>query len=313
MKIIKPQKLQKGDTIGIIAPASNTDDFTRIEKGVRYFESLSYKVKLGKSIKKVHGYLAGKDELRLNDIHEMFSDKNIKAIFCVRGGYGSARLLNKIDYNLIRKNPKIFVGYSDITALQMAFLKKCGLVTFAGPMVAVDFWNEVNSFTEENFWKIVTSEKSSGKIENPKNQKLKILKKGISEGKLIGGNLSLICSLLGTEFLPSFKNKILLLEEVAEKPYKIDRMLNQLLLSKNLDEISGIILGDFSDCEETDISKKTLTLKEVLKDFVDKIDVPVISNFAHGHIKSNLTMAFGINYKIDADKGAVEILENAVE
>ncbi len=140
MKIMKPKKLAKGDVIGIISPASSTDDPARIEQGVTYFEKIGYRVEVGKNVGKVHGYLAGTNEERLEDLHAMFKNKNIKAIVCVRGGYGSPRILDKIDYRIIRNNPKIFVGYSDITALQMAFLEKAGLVTFAGAMLAVDFY-----------------------------------------------------------------------------------------------------------------------------------------------------------------------------
>lgn len=151
MKVIKPPRLKKGDTIGIITPASTPDNLERINEGVKYFERLGYRVILGKNVGKYYGYLAGTDEDRLEDLHSMFADKNVKAIFCARGGYGTIRLLDRINFNLIRKNPKIFVGYSDITALQLAIFRKTGLVTFSGPMAAVDFAGEVNSFTEEVF------------------------------------------------------------------------------------------------------------------------------------------------------------------
>ena len=189
MKTIKPKKLVNGDVIGIISPASSPSNLEKIEKGVNYLEKLGYRVEIGENVGKEHGYLAGTDEERLSDFHAMFKNKNVKAIFSVRGGYGSGRLLDKIDYNLIKKNPKIFVGYSDITAMQMAILKKTGLVTFAGPMLATDFSDKINEYAEENFWNVLTHSKKIGKLTNPRDEKFYILNPGIGEGQILGGNL----------------------------------------------------------------------------------------------------------------------------
>jgi muramoyltetrapeptide carboxypeptidase len=312
MEVIKPPKLNKGDLIGIVSPASSPDDLTRIEKGVNYLERLGYQVEVGKNVGQNCGYLAGKDEQRLEDLHYMFSKPEIKAILCVRGGYGSPRLLNLIDYNLIKKNPKIFVGYSDITALQMAFLKKAGLVTFAGPMLAVDFWNEVSPFTEQMFWEVITSKKKFGKVTNPENERFYILKNGETEAQVIGGNMALICSIMGTNYMPSFKDTILMLEEIGEAPYRVDRMFNQLKLAGALDQLKGVILGRFVDCYESDEYKKTLTLNEVIDDYMSKLEIPVVYNFKHGHVKDNITIAFGLNYKINTQKGIIEMTESAV-
>ncbi len=313
MKILKPKKLLKGDLIGIISPASSSDDLSKVEAGVKYFERLGYRVEVGKNVGKLHGYLAGSNDERLDDLHYMFKKKNVKAIFTVRGGYGSARLLDKIDYNLIGKNPKIFVGYSDITALQLAIFNKVGLVTFAGPMVAVDFHNGVDSSLEEYFWAAVTSSKSLGKIRMPHEEKLFQLNKGDKKGRIIGGNLSVLTSLIGTKFMPDMKGKILLLEEVGEAPYRIDRMLNQLKLSKVLGEISGAVLGAFIDCNEKDPTKSSLTLGEVIEDYFSKLKAPVIYNFRHGHIKDNITVPLGINVRVNASRNIIEYMEPAVK
>lgn len=312
MKIVKPQKLSKGDLIGIISPASSPEDTTKINSGVKYLEGLGYKVEVGKNVGKSYGYLAGSNEERLEDLHYMFKKKEIKAIICVRGGYGSPRILDKIDYKLVAHNPKIFVGYSDITALQLAFLEKTGMVSFAGPMLAVDFADDINPFTEEMFWALLTSNKKFGKVDPPGDEKIFHITNGNSKGRLAGGNLSLITSLVGTEFLPSMKDKILFLEETGELPYRIDRMLNQLKLSRILSQINGAILGAFTDCNETDPSKKTLTLGEVISDYFGKLDVPVVYNFKHGHIKENITIPFGIMANINASKNYVEIIESTV-
>ena len=264
MGIIKPKKLKPGDVIGIISPASSPDDLTKINSGVQYLEKLGYRVEVGKNVGSHEGYLAGSDAQRLTDLHEMFKNKQIKAIFSIRGGYGSGRLLDKIDYKLIRNNPKIFVGYSDINALQLAFFTKTGLITFAGPMVAVDFHDEVSAFTEEVFWRTITSDKKIGKLQNPRKEKFYLLNKGRAAGRILGGNLTLLNSLLGTEYLPKLKGAILLLEDIHEAPYRIDRMLNQLRLAKVFKQISGVMLGHFVDCVEQDPTKQSFTLNEVI-------------------------------------------------
>jgi muramoyltetrapeptide carboxypeptidase len=312
MGIIKPKRLKTGDVIGIISPASSPEDLSKINSGVSYLEKLGYRVEVGKNVGSQEGYLAGSDEQRLNDLHEMFKNKFIKAIFSVRGGYGSGRLLDKINYNLIRNNPKIFVGYSDINALQLAFFSKTGLITFAGPMVAVDFHDEVSAFTEEVFWRTITSNKKIGKLQNPRREKFYLLNKGRASGRILGGNLSLLNSLIGTEYLPKLKGAILLLEDIHEAPYRIDRMLNQLRLAKLFKQINGVILGHFVDCVEQDPTKKSFTLNEVIVEYFQNQKLPVLYNIKHGHIKDNITIPYGIRCVLNATRGFIEIPENAV-
>jgi muramoyltetrapeptide carboxypeptidase len=313
MGIIKPKKLNKKDVIGIIAPGSSPDDHSRIEKGVRYLEKLGYRTQLGKNIGKSEGYLAGTDLERLSDLHQMFSDKNVKAIFCLRGGYGAFRLLDKINYKLIKDNPKIFVGYSEITSLQNAFFQKAGLVTFAGPMVAVDFHEDVSSYTEENFWAMITSNKKFGRIKYPQDEKLPSLVKGNASGRLIGGNLAVFAALIGSEYLPDITGKILLIEDIGELPYKVDRILNQLKYANIFKKVKGIILGRFVDCYEHDPNKKTLTLGEVMDNYIGSLEIPSIYTFPHGHIKDFITMPIGIKIKLNASRGIVEFEESAVK
>jgi muramoyltetrapeptide carboxypeptidase len=313
MLIQKPKKLNKKDIIGIISPASSPDEFLRIEKGVKYLEGLGYRVKIGNNVGKNHGYLAGTDEERVNDIHEMFKDKSVKAIFCLRGGYGAFRLLDKIDYRLIKNNPKIFVGYSEITSLQMAFLEKAGLMTFAGPMVAVDFYDEVSPYTSELFWATITSDKKLGKIKYPENQKLPYLRKGSASGRIIGGNLAVFAALLGTNYFPNLTGKILMVEDIGELPYRVDRMLNQLRLAGVFKKVKGIILGRFVDCNEHDPNKKTLTLGEVIDHYIGSLKIPSIYTFPHGHIKDFVTIPFGLKVNLNATKGIVEFAESAVK
>lgn len=312
MKIIKPSALRKGDLIGLITPASTPDDLSRIENSIKYFEKLGYSVKVGKNVGKYRGYLAGTDDERLNDLHSMFKDKNVKAIFCLRGGYGAFRLLDKINYRLIKSNPKLFVGYSEITALQNAIFSKTGLLTFAGPMPAVDFSNEVSSFTEEFFWKLVTSKRKLGKILYPEDPTPQTLRKGSANGQIIGGNLAVFTALLGTKYFPDMKNKILFLEDINEVPYKVDRLLNQLRLSGVFSKIKGIVLGRFVDCYEDDANKKTLTLGEVIDDYICPLKIPSVYVFPHGHIKDFVTIPIGLKVKLDSTKTSLEFLEPAV-
>ncbi len=312
MKTIKPQAIKKGDLIGIISPASTPDNLEKINEGVKYLESLGYRVIVGKNVGKYRGYLAGNDDERLEDLHSMFANKNVKAIFCLRGGYGTIRLLDKIDYNLIKRNPKIFVGYSDITALQLAIFRKTGLITFSGPMVAVDFTGEINHYTEEIFWRMITSTKKFGRLKNPENEKISCLTTGKATGLLIGGNLSLIVSLIGTQYLPDLKNSILFLEEIGEKPYRIDRYFAQMKLSKIFENISGIVLCNFTDCEENDPTKKSLSLNDVIGDYFEKLNKPVLYNLVYGHVNPKNSIPIGVKTSVDCFKGAIEILESCV-
>jgi muramoyltetrapeptide carboxypeptidase len=313
MTLHKPKKLNKQDVIGIISPASSSDESIRVERGVKYLESLGYRVKIGNNVGKNHGYLAGTDQERVDDIHSMFKDKTVKAIFTLRGGYGAFRLLDKIDYKVIKNNPKVFVGYSEITSLQMAFFEKAGLMTFAGPMVAVDFYDEVSDYTNELFWATITSNKKLGKLKYPENQKLPFLQKGIASGRLIGGNLAVFTALLGTPYFPNLTGKILMIEDIGELPYRVDRLLNQLRLSGAFKKVKGIMLGRFVDCHEHDPNKKTLTLGEVISDYIGTLKIPSIYTFPHGHIKDFVTIPFGLKVNLNATKGTVEFVESAVK
>lgn len=312
MKAIKPKKLQKGDLIGIISPASSVDDPSRLENGVKYIERMGYSVIVGKNVGKFNGYLAGSDRERLDDLHSMFSDKKVKAVFCLRGGYGAARLLDKIDYKLIRNHPKIFTGYSDISALQLAMFYKTGLITFAGPMTGVDFYEDVSSFTEEMFWTLLTSSKKFGRIKNPDDEHILSLNTSSANGRIVGGNLSVIAGLIGTPYFPELKDKILLIEETGEMPYRIDRMFNQMRLSGMFKGIRGVVIGSFRECNELDPNKKTLTLGEVITDYLSPLKIPVVYNFRHGHLKDNITVPVGANIRINASRKIVEIAEAVV-
>jgi muramoyltetrapeptide carboxypeptidase len=317
VKILRPPPLRKHDIIAIVAPASAPSSPEKIEKGVRYLERLGYRVEVGKHAKDIHGYFAGKDVERASDLNGMFRDKRVKAIFVVRGGYGAPRLLERIDYSVIKRNPKILVGYSDVTALQLAIFKRTGLVTFSGPMLAVEMFEKMDAFTEDFIWRMLTSKRPIGKVSNPPNEPLKPLlptsKRSSTGGRLLGGNLSMIVSLMGTPFLPDFSRNILFFEEVGEEPYRIDRMLTQLKLGGVLRSIGAMIIGSFVNCLPADKKRPTLTIKQILEELTVDLEIPILSGLAYGHRPQKLTLPIGVRARVDTDTPALEFLESGVE
>jgi len=271
-QIIKPQRLQPGDTVGLIAPASAAFEPATIREGVETLQSLGFKVKTGEHIKEKYGYLAGSDEHRVADLHRMFEDDEIKAIVALRGGYGSMRLLNLIDYDLVKKNPKIFIGYSDITSLNLAIYHKTGLVTFHGPVAISSF----SKYTQEYFWKVVSSPEPLGKVKHPvpgntlrPTAHLNTIRPGKATGRLIGGNLTLFTALLGTPYEVDSRDAILFLEETGEEPYDVDRMLTHLLLAGKLDHVAGVVFDRCPNCKPGDYKPafyNSFSLEEVLED-----------------------------------------------
>lgn len=312
MDIIKPPRLRKGDLIGLIAPASPPSSQEKIDKGVRYLERLGYNVRIGRHISAQHGYLAGTDEERADDINEMLADRNVKALFAVRGGYGTPRLLDRMNYRSLRAHPKILVGYSDLTALQLAMFRKTGVVMFSGPMVGVEMWDAFDPYTEEHFWRILTSTKRIGKLHNPPDDPVQTYHPGKATGRLLGGNLSLLVSLLGTAYLPVLREALLVLEDVDEAPHRIDRMFTQLRHAGILTNVAGLLLGKFTDCVPGDPSKPHLKTEQVLQEIIERLGCPVLANVMYGHIPKKLTLPLGILASIDSRRGSMELMESAV-
>ncbi|WP_370773142.1 LD-carboxypeptidase [Clostridium sp.] len=305
--MIKPKPLHQGDTVAIISPASPTDK-NLIDKCVDSLNTLGLKVVVGESCLSEHGFLSGTDDIRAKDINCMFADKNIKGIFALRGGYGCARLLNLIDFKLIKKNPKIFVGYSDITALHIAINQKSKLVTYHGPMISTELIKGLDEYTASYYKKFIFGNEKVEEIYNPEGYNLESINTGISSGQLIGGNLSLICSSLGTKYEINTKNKILFLEEVEEPPYKIDRMLTQLKQSGKLKDVNGIVLGTFTNCIAPN-TKKSLSLQDVFNEIILPLNKPTLSNLACGHCLPTLTLPLGSKVLLDANTKKIKILE----
>ena len=313
---IKPPRLNHGDTIGIVAPASAPIDAKAIDRSVKVLQSLGFKVKLGKHLRKKQGFLAGSDEERLGDLMSMFRDPEVKAILCVRGGYGTARLLPLLDYKVIRANPKIFVGYSDITSLHCAFLKKANLVTFHGPMLHSDFCKkDMPDFTLQSFLNTLTQPYAAGSICKTYHGKISVLRRGKASGRLLGGNISLLCTTLGTPYQPSFKKKILFLEDLDEAPYRFDRMLTHLLNAGVLQQVAGVAVGLNRNCIDPQAKKRKQywqTVEDVLKERLAPLKVPVVAGLPFGHVPLNATLPMGVQAELDGTNGDLTILEPAV-
>ena len=300
--MLLPKPLTKNSTIGLICPGGGFDDYKPIKRVIKYLKQKGYKVKVGRSLvcpKKDYKYLSGSDTLRLKDFHSFCSDKNIDAIFCLRGGYGSLRLLNLIDYDLVKKSKKIIVGFSDISTLLCAIYAKTKLITIHGPLLGIDFLQSdlkpADKQAEKYLWDILSGKKLDFKYS--KNQNSKLIYPGQTKGILLGGNLSCICSLLGSKYLPDFSNSILILEECNEEPYKIDRMLTQLDNAAVFKKVKGIIFGSFYKCK----FKSQSQIIQLLKSKISKYKIPSVYGFPLGHGKRNYPVPFGIPAYFDAE------------
>jgi len=304
--MIRPKPLKKGDKIGLIG-ASSPIPQDRIEPSIKAMEDLGFEVVLGESCRGYHGFLSGSDELRAKDINDMFEDKSIKGIFAIRGGYGAARLLDMLDYNMIKKNPKVFAGYSDVTALHNVLNEKCKLITFHTPMASTEFYKGVDDYTMNYFRKNIFSDEPLGILKNPEGQEIKTLAPGKAKGKLVGGNLSLVVSSMGTPYELDTKDKILFLEDVDEYPYRIDRMLLQLKQCGKFKDAAGIILGAWTDCKANE-GDNSLTLMEVFEELIKTENKPTIYNLACGHCMPTMSIPLGAIVKINGNKGEVTVL-----
>ncbi len=291
------KRLKVGDTIGLVAPASSVNK-DKLKSAIENLEKLGFKVKVGKSVENTWYSFAGTDEERVADINNFFQDKDIDAIMCVRGGYGGIRMLSLLDYEVIKNNPKPFIGYSDVTSLHMAFFKKCNLKTFHGPMAVSNFSGDYNLDTLNDFIKVMSDDESYA-IENF-DEKLYFYNSLKGKGQLVGGNLAVLVSNLGTDYDLDYSDKILFLEDIGESTYKIDRMLWQLKNLGIFEKVSGIILGDFKSCDKC--SEDDISLQGVFDSHFKDLKKPVCYNLKSGHCTPMLTLEFGEILEIDGKK-----------
>ena len=280
MNLIKPNPLKQGDTIAIIAP-SGPVEFEPVSRAKRYFEEKGYRVKLGEHLFDADRYLAGSDEARVEDLHNAFADKEINAIICARGGYGAIRLIKLIDFELIKNNPKIFCGYSDVTLLSALFLKYANLITYSSPMAVSDFANDsVDEVTEASFFKVLGGEKDFYMSKTTYSP-------GKAEGIIWGGNLSTVVSLCGIDFIPD-QDFIFFAEDVNEPVYKLDKMLNQLInIKKFRNNIKGIAFGEFTGTDDEE------WLTALLQEASNILGVPSYGGFKFTHSCEKQTLPYG--------------------
>jgi len=305
---IRPKGLQKGDVIAVTAPAGAIFNSHQILKFESKLKSLGFKVLLGKTLYKQDGFLAGNDEFRIQELHTLFKDKTVKAIIAMRGGWGCARILDKLDYQLIKENPKILMGYSDITSLLIAVQQKTGLITYHGP-VGYSSWKEFSTF---NVFKTVVDGKPFI-MKNPSTHTkgLETVSKGKAVGQLIGGNLTVISSMIGTDYEPNWQNKILFLEETGEEPYRIDRMLWQLKQAQVFDQINGLVIGAFTKCTP-EFPSESFSLAEIFNQHFKNSKFPVYKGAVIGHIVPKFTLPIGVNVEMDSENFAIRTLEHSI-
>ncbi len=316
-KIIKPAALKKGDTVALVSPASPINP-EKFQNAITNLENMGLKPKYTNAVFNKSGYLAGSDDERLADFHSMISDPEVKALWCLRGGYGCTRILHTLDYKLIRKNPKIIIGYSDITALLLAIFEQTGLVGFHGPVAISEVFSP---FTGSQVADILFGNTTLPHIIPYQVQSLEkfvtghepyIINAGKSSGELTGGNLSLLVCLPNTKYAPTYKNKIVFIEDVGEKPYRIDRMLTFLIESTDLSKAAGIVLGVFHDCDTSD-PESSMTLRQVLTDRLGPLKIPCFYGFTFGHVIDISTFPIGIKASMDTSLMTVSLLEQGVE
>jgi len=317
-ELIKPNMIKPGDTVGLITPGTAVTDPDELAKAIEIVDFLGLKYKLGEYVKSGSGYKSRSIQERIKDVHSMFEDPDVQGIFCIRGGYGSIQILDYIDYNLIRNNPKVFLGYSDITALHLAINKFSGLITFHGPVMASAF----TEFTMNSLRQTIMNNQVIGKISNPPNitnfrkvHPVRTIKSGVAQGRLIGGNLSLISSLMGTKYEIDTRDSILFIEDVGEEPFRIDRMLSQLKIAGKYREAKGIVIGECAGCNFDRPNSSRVwdfTLGEILDQIFSDIEIPVLFGLTIGHTSNQITLPIGLNAILDANEGSITINESAV-
>lgn len=315
-KRLLPPPLNKGDTIALVSPSSATDDPFDLQLAQEAMQALGFQVKAGAHDTARRGHLAGTDAERAGDLNAMFADKDVKAIICARGGSGAARLLPLLDYDAIRRNPKVLLGYSDITALHCAIQARTGLVTFHGP-IGSGSWNRFNVdqfqrlFFNRELMQYQNVSEAGDELVPRKNRTVTITG-GKAQGELVGGNLTVLTALAGSPYLPDFSGKILFLEDVSEAPYRIDRMFSTLKLMGVLDRIAGLIFGECTDCNPGD-GYGSLTLPQIFDDYLKPLKIPAYRGAMIGHIRQQFIVPVGGKVEMDADAGTFRLLESVFQ
>lgn len=315
-RLLKPPRLKEGDVVGLITPCGFLEQ-DGIDKAVRNIEDLGVKVRLGQHVLARRGRYAGTVEQRLQDLHAMFANPEVKAVWAATGGSGGISLLPYIDYRLIRQHPKIFVGYSDVSCLHLAIQRQTRLVTFHGP-VGVSTFSDYSKrhlqailMQPQKSYQMALSSENQAKAQTAPQFAARTLRAGASSGRLSGGNLSLVAALAGTPYAAELQDRILFLEDIGEEPYRIDRMLTQLDLSQGLRHTAALMLGIFEKCEAP-ASEASLTLNETVDGLLLRAQVPAVMGYSFGHIAHQMTLPLGVRARLDTEQQTLTLLESAV-
>ena len=315
-RLIKPPRLNKDDKIALITPGSYISEEEK-QESIDNLYALGFRVTYTERLMQKNGYFSATDEERAADLNEMFKRDDVQGIMCARGGYGCARILPYLDYDLIRDNPKPFIGFSDVTALHYAIYKNSRLITFHGPVGVSTF----SQFSVKNFQDVLMNPTFELTLQNSVSDnnynpyRITIISEGKAEGELIGGNLSIVTSLIGTEYDIDFDGKIIFLEEFLEEPYRIDRMLTQMLQAGKFKNATGVVLGVFKMCESDKTNpsfKNSFNLIEVLKERLGSLGIPVVYGLSFGHVVDKFTLPFGANAELNTETNQLKLLESAV-
>jgi len=315
--VIRPPKLARGSRVALVAPAGpllERDDLTRAESLCR---ALGYEPVLGRNTAERHGYFAGTDEQRLADLNDALRDPEVAAVWCIRGGYGTTRILDRVDFDALARRPKPVVGYSDITAVLNAVTRRTGIVTFHAPMARAS----MPPFSRSHFERVLATPEPAGRLGRlpdppdvllPRENRIATMRGGVAEGPLAGGNLTLLQCLIGTAHFPVLDGAVLFLEDVGEDLYRVDRMLAHLRMAGALDRLAGIVVGRFTELKRA-MADGALGFDEVLATYFLPLGIPVAYGFPIGHIDDQWTLPLGVRARFDADNGELELLEAAVE
>lgn len=312
----KPQRLRGGDVVGLIEPASPLDEPFDIRFAEEACRAMGLVPRIGRNVGKRFGYFAAEDEARAADVNAMFADTNVKALFAVRGGWGCARILPHLDFDLIRRNPKLLIGYSDITALHMALAAKAGFATIHGPDLSSDWgarsWESFRGLAFEGVTPTYRNPSTEEDRLAPRQWRTRTIRGGRARGRLLGGNLTVLSALLGSDYLPDFEGAILFLEDVGEAEYRIDRMLTSLALAGVLGKVSAVVFGQCTECRSVGPSYGGFTVSEVLQQHLAPLGVPAFEGAFFGHIRDQFSLPEGVMAEIDGDQGTIRLLEAAV-
>jgi muramoyltetrapeptide carboxypeptidase len=301
-RLLIPAPLQHGDMVGVIS-ASGPASPDLLSQGILFLKELGFRVKTGRHLYEKSGYLAGTDEQRFEDLNAVLGDPEVRAVFFARGGYGVMRLLDRLDRDSIIQDPKMLVGMSDITALQLSLSTRVNLLTFSGPMIAGQVGAGLDDTSKEWLVRALT-EPLDGRNLWPPDSSIRVLRKGSAQGRLIGGCLSLVVALMGTPHAPDLANSILFIEDINEPPYRIDRMLTQLSLAGALEKVEAFLLGHFLGPDGEDLGQEA---DKILLELTADRPVPIISGFPHGHVLPNLTIPHGAPVRLNTDQAMLEV------